>query len=203
MQISHHQQLSGLWKSVLKVRILFQSLIKFNLGNGSHILFWHDTWLFPQPIEDRFPCLFSLASEENISIAEAYLHFRDSDLWPLLSAGPLEESVQSLRLAMSSMDLSTDQDTIHWKWFSQQQFSTKKYYNFIMDGGIRPAISQIPWKIKVPEKVKYFLCLSINDKILTKSNLIKRGWKGADRCSLCDSNRKMTNHLFLQCLKSS
>ena len=66
-------------------------------------------------------------------------------------------------------------------------------------GGIRPPTGQILWKIGVPEKVKYFLYLSMNDKILTKSNLVKRGWKGIDRCSLCASTSEIIDHLFLQC----
>ena len=100
---------------------------------------------------------------------------------------------------LKQLTISNSPNFFHWKWFSAKNFTSKKCYHFLLDGGIHPKFSKIIWKIKVPQKVKYFLYLSFLDKILTKSNLVKKGWKGNNNCSLCDSKEVISDHLFLQC----
>ena len=75
---------------------------------------------------------------------------------------------------------------------------TKQCYRFLLDGGIRSFFNNIIWKIKVPEKVKYFAYFSFQDKILTKANLTKWGWMSKDSCTLCNSSLETADHLFLQ-----
>ena len=38
------------------------------------------------------------------------------------------------------------------------------------------------WKIKVPAKIKFFSWLVGTICLLTKDNLLKRGWHGCDKC---------------------
>ena len=101
---------------------------------------------------------------------------------------------------LKEVRFSNRSDSINWKWFSVKTFSTKYCCRFLLDGGVRPPFSKIIWKNKFPPKVKYFLYhLSLLDKILTKTNLVKRGWQGKNSCSLCDSSIEIADHLFLQC----
>lgn len=61
-------------------------------------------------------------------------------------------------------------------------FSHRKYGN-----------SRSPWKIKV------FLRLLLRNSILTKDNLIIRGWQKGDKfCQFCDTAESM-QHLFIEC----
>lgn len=107
---------------------------------------------------------------------------------------------QNLTQELSAVKLTATQDLVQWKWLSAKNFSTKQRYRLLLDGGIKPHFSQIIWKTRIPEKIKYFAYLSYHGKILTKANLNKRGWKGKlDSCTLCDQSFEMVDHLFLQC----
>lgn len=50
----------------------------------------------------------------------------------------------------------------------------------------------------MPLKVKAFSWLVIKNRILTKDNLSKKGWKGAKFCEFCDYEESV-NHLFFFC----
>jgi hypothetical protein len=54
------------------------------------------------------------------------------------------------------------------------------------------------WRLKVPLKIKAFIWLIVKNRILTKINLAKKGWKGSVLCEFCGGNEDM-NHLFFKC----
>jgi hypothetical protein len=54
------------------------------------------------------------------------------------------------------------------------------------------------WKIKMPLKVKVFMWLVLKNCILTKDNLMRRGWTGNSQCHLCSSEENMS-HLLFEC----
>ena len=100
---------------------------------------------------------------------------------------------------MREVSISNNPDSLEWKWITVKNFSTKYYYKFLLDGGVRPPFGKVIWKLKISQKVKYFLYLSVQDKILMKINLAKRGWQGSINCPLCDSSLQTVDHLLLQC----
>ena len=61
---------SKFWKSLVKVRPVFQSFVNFVVGVGSSIRFWLDWWCGDSPLSVTFPILFSYCSDPNISIAK-------------------------------------------------------------------------------------------------------------------------------------
>ena len=52
--------------------------------------------------------------------------------------------------------------------------------------------------MKMLLKIKAFSWLVIKNRILTKDNLSKKGWKGAKHCEFCDSIENV-DHLFFSC----
>jgi hypothetical protein len=55
------------------------------------------------------------------------------------------------------------------------------------------------WDWMLPLKIKLFVWLLLEKKILTWENLSKRGFEGPSRCVLCGINEENTNHLFVEC----
>jgi hypothetical protein len=47
------------------------------------------------------------------------------------------------------------------------------------------------WKFKIPMKVRIFLWEVLKNSILTKDNLLKRGWTGNDHCQ-----KETINHML-------
>lgn len=55
------------------------------------------------------------------------------------------------------------------------------------------------WKFKIPLKIKIFIWLFAKNKILTKDNLFKKGWrKGDKKCQFCHLEETV-QHLFFEC----
>jgi ribonuclease HI len=55
------------------------------------------------------------------------------------------------------------------------------------------------WKWDMQQKIKLFLWLAAENKILTWENLQQRGWVGPGRCQLCKKDTENTTHLFIHC----
>ena len=64
--------------------------------------------------------------------------------------------------------------------------------------GIKVKLKDTIWSIKIPLKIKLFIWLLFNDKILTRDNLAKRGWMGNDRCVFFSSQETVI-HLLFKC----
>lgn len=54
------------------------------------------------------------------------------------------------------------------------------------------------WDVKLPLRLKVFLWLMLKRSILTKDNLIYRGWVGDKTCMFCGADESI-NHLFFFC----
>ena len=79
-------------------------------------------------------------------------------------------------------------------------FFTQSLYKDIMR---RDTISGkiLFWKTRLPLKIKIFLSYLKRGVVLTKDNLLKRGWKGETKCNFCDME-KTIQHLFFECHSS-
>jgi ribonuclease HI len=55
------------------------------------------------------------------------------------------------------------------------------------------------WKWDMQLKIKLFIWLAAENKILTWDILQQKGWEGPSRCQLCKHNTEDINHLFIQC----
>ena len=54
-------------------------------------------------------------------------------------------------------------------------------------------------EMEIPQKLKCIWWLALEDKILTKHNLLKRRWQGPSFCPLCRQSDEIGFHLFLDC----
>jgi len=61
---SHFAHGVGCWKSILSTLDFFKSSVRFEVGNGARVLFWHDKWCGDQPLKAHFPNLFRMASSK-------------------------------------------------------------------------------------------------------------------------------------------
>jgi hypothetical protein len=57
---------------------------------------------------------------------------------------------------------------------------------------------KVLWKLKIPLRIKVFDWLVIKNRVLTRDNLKKKGWKGSGLCEFCDSLESQ-NNLFFVC----
>lgn len=51
----------GMWKSILKIKVIFWKFIRLKARSSKEIRFWEDRWVGEQPLKDSFRNLFSIA----------------------------------------------------------------------------------------------------------------------------------------------
>ncbi|KAJ3694602.1 hypothetical protein LUZ60_010082 [Juncus effusus] len=85
---------------------------------------------------------------------------------------------------------------IVWRWGTSSIYSSQIAYKHLIHPGVIIGWQSHLWKLKAPSKVKLFLWLAINDKILTSDNLQKRG---SPICIMCRRAPETGPHLLSFC----
>jgi hypothetical protein len=56
---------SQFWAGLMKVKEEFLLLGKFDLGDGSQVRFWEDSWIRPHPLKSLFPVLYNIVRNKD------------------------------------------------------------------------------------------------------------------------------------------
>ena len=59
---------SQFWASLMKVKGEFLLLDKFDLGDGSQVRFWEDSWITSRPLKSIFPALYNIVRKKSASV---------------------------------------------------------------------------------------------------------------------------------------
>lgn len=92
----------------------------------------------------------------------------------------------------------TGPDLITWRLTASGLFTITSLYKCLEYGGLKNTYFAIIWKANSSLKIKVFLWLLKQDRLLTKSNLVNRGWQGDTACQFC-GEEESNNHLFVTC----
>jgi len=52
----------------MKVKGEFLSMGRFDLGDGSQVCFWEDSWITPRPFKMLFPSLYNIVRKKSASV---------------------------------------------------------------------------------------------------------------------------------------
>ncbi len=106
---------SPMWKGSLSTSAPFNTSVRFSLGDGMMVTFWHGRWAGEDLLRNRFPALFAASSHKHLVVnrwvqrfsTRLNLGFRDC---------PLEASseLHRLRSLVSGLSLSSLPDAIEW-----------------------------------------------------------------------------------------
>lgn len=92
-------------------------------------------------------------------------------------------------------------DTTAWSWEPSGRFSTSSAYKVLHNRGIICPFSNRLWKIKAPPKVRVFIWVMSQNKLLTREVLCKRDCGMILGCTLCHrQNLEDARHLLWECL---
>jgi zinc-binding in reverse transcriptase len=85
-----------------------------------------------------------------------------------------------------------------WSLDTKGIFSVQSLYSFFMNGGCINYSMIYLWELKLPLKIRCFLWLVIQNKILIVDNWSRKRWVRSLTCVFCSINESV-NHLFLIC----
>jgi hypothetical protein len=103
-------------------------------------------------------------------------------------------------LVSSGIELNNEKDRLMWSWDTKKgQVNAKQAYKVQvledMEEETKYWYSEI-WNWQLPLKVKLFIWLLLEQRILTWENLNKRGIFGPSICVLCGNSEETVSHLF-------
>jgi hypothetical protein len=148
---AHKQKDSALWSDMLHVKDLYLCGRKMQVGDGARTHFWGDSWCGHSPLKDKFPDLFEICNDQDITVAKAA-----SKSWRLsfrrwLSVDQ-QNQMRDLNNILCTVALSSDNDKPIWKWTKNGQFSVKSMYKHLCSNGLDRSFKHL-WKAKIPLKI--------------------------------------------------
>jgi hypothetical protein len=168
-----------------------------SVRDGKRTHFWGDKWCDQTPLKDKFPGLFAICNEQDITVHEAAQRGWQFDYRRQL-APDIQIQLVRMRILLDPIILTNGNDIPIWDWNKNAQFSVKTVYKDLSSYGIDRSFKHL-WKAKIALKIKIWLWLIWQNAIPTKDTMTKRGWLGNSKCQFCDQNDTI-HHLFFSCL---
>jgi hypothetical protein len=150
----------------MKAKDHFLESSTFNIHNGEQIRFWEDKWL------------------GNFTLKEQHSCFRSAPLNIMFRRALVGDKLQrwnGLVTKVAFVQLYDQRDSIKWNLTKQGTFTMQSMYQNLVNQIAYP-LNKSVWKLEVPLKIKVFDWFVLKGFILTKGNLLKRNWRGDDKC---------------------
>jgi hypothetical protein len=180
----------------MSVNNIFQHHCERITKNGKKTLFWTDSWVNDSPLASQFPRLFHITFQKEITLFKVKGEGWGSIRFRRTLYGETLQQWEELKRLVDEVSLFEETDRVKWKIGSSGKFRVKDVYLHLRaEGSFR---HKFLWKIKIPMKVRIFLWEVLKHSILTKDNLLKRGWIGNDQCQFC-GGKETIQHLLFSC----
>jgi hypothetical protein len=155
----------GVWKSIRRGWDAFAAHVRYEIGNGSKVQFWHDLWCGEIPLKILFPELFLIARGKDAWVEENMQRQNGIILWNILFSRPVHdwevEAVSRFFEMLYTLKIRNEgEDKMCWNPGRKKSFEVKSYYKVLSS----PIQSSFPWKSiwKVGPPESGFLCLDGN-----------------------------------------
>lgn len=198
---------SWLWSSLLEGRKVLQGNLLASVGDGESTCVWNDPWIPNLPGKTLFHHC-PLSCFETLKVAALRLE-TGWDLSPIDEYLSDDERHTILNSRYRSIT-STDKWLLcYGKWHTYTvKDGYKVAHNVILRDHNKPSSSysnnlnplwKTIWKLKVPNKIRFFMWKIFSDALPTFVNLFKRNSSKTNLCMICKSKPETLPHLFCQC----
>jgi hypothetical protein len=81
----------GVWKHIRRAWEKISKFVRFEVGVGSKVSFWHDLWYGDSPLKISSPDLFSIAQRKNVWVVDN-MQFREGIIqWNVNFTRPVQD----------------------------------------------------------------------------------------------------------------
>ena len=152
----------GVWKEILKESAWCWENMVLKVGKGNKIRFWIDPWCGNNVLSQRFPDLFSMAAQRNVTVEDYWDQnlghggwnlrlLRDFNDWELGLVGNMLAELRNYRVTM-------EEDSVLWREGADGLFKVKEAYRVLANADEADFPHSNVWVDKVPTKIVLF-CL--------------------------------------------
>jgi hypothetical protein len=71
-QVEYMPRDSHFWSGLMKVKLDFLRLDKFEIGDGSQVRFWEDAWLGNIAFKNLFPTLYDIVRKKGATVEKVF-----------------------------------------------------------------------------------------------------------------------------------
>jgi len=166
----------GVWKCIRRGWDAFAAHVRYEVGDGSKVLFWHDVWCGEVPLKTLFLDLFLIASGKDAWVEESMQRQNVTILWNILYTRlvhdwEVEVVCRFFEMLYSLKVRSEGEDKMCCIPTRNKSFEVKSYYKVLLSPIQSSFLWKSIWKVKVPLRVAFFVWTATLGKILTLDNL--------------------------------
>lgn len=184
------------WKRILNLRGEFRRFFKMEVGDGSSVFFWHDSWVLNRPLFDRFSSreIASLGFSEEDKVSEFIIN--DIVQWPpevIVKWPELRETLVTINV--NRIDKA--------RWVSRDGrlgvFKSSSTWNDFREIYPEAGWIHLVWFSNLIPKHSFILWLAIRNKLMTQERMQVWQTEGNLVCPFCKDQRDSVHHLFFSC----
>ncbi|KAK1310061.1 hypothetical protein QJS10_CPA08g01032 [Acorus calamus] len=181
---------------------------RWRLGGGERIRFWLDHWKGDRPFWSKYPLLFHLAEHKEELAGTVWQGTADNGEWRLkvrrISNDLQVQELAALLEVLGETSITPGQpDQLEWIDSPSRGYTVKVGYVWWSKDkpGNQEMEEQTPvlWRWRLPCKIKIFVWLVLQNRLLTK--VYRAKWRPNDltECGLCLGEPETVEHLLLTC----
>ncbi|CAN1786910.1 Putative ribonuclease H protein At1g65750 [Linum perenne] len=190
---------SSVWKGMVREWDVMMLGARSAIRNGRDTMFWTSRWV------DSGIRLLDFAVDTNIelNLGDSVADFLNLDgQWDIekLTSSLPSDVVDSV-VGMSPPRETMGEDGLVWGREDNGRFSIKSAYSLVRNepAGTDSGRWRRIWKWIRPNRIRFFLWLAVQDRILTNSNRVRRHLSSDASCSFCHASEETTIHILRDC----
>ncbi|CAL8991787.1 unnamed protein product [Prunus brigantina] len=189
------QDCSATWRSVLYGVELLKKGMVWRVGNGEHVKFWKDNWVADLPL------LQYAGAQSGIDLDCKVSNFFKEGWWDIAKLRAVLDEVMVQKITCFPVGFGgNSQDAQIWKPTSNGIFTVKSAFQLIHGGSIWSNMCwKGLWSMSIPPKLKVFLWLVFQGKILTNEQRVRRHLAVESSCSVCGWHSETIIHTLRDC----
>lgn len=171
--------------------------INMAVGNGARTFFWHHKWAANRPLIE-------------LAIVEPPLHIQDvtvQEMWDPQVGWMVDKFANYLSAEIlqkiSAFELIEDEevvDEVFWNGSASGGFSLGSAMHLVQGNADEARVVDENWKwiwkLPVPQRMRFFMWLSYQDRIMSNGNRFIRHLTDDPRCFTCGEVEESTLHIL-------
>ena len=145
-----------------------------------------------------------LLTQKGAMVVELWVGDEGMGAWNLRFIRPFNDwELETVHVFIGVLNISSIsphlKDKMIWKGDSSGCFTIKAYFNFLEGESPWPAPIKILWNHYAPSKVGFFTWEAWWGKVLTTTQLKKRGFHLVSKCPFCGKEEEELEHILIHC----
>ncbi|KAA3471573.1 LINE-1 reverse transcriptase isogeny [Gossypium australe] len=194
----HRSQCSHIWRSLSKAWPLLCQNLLWSVGNGETIQGWKYNWI-PKvgPLLSHVPAHSRLNLDSTLKDWVLQEGSWNIDMLSIL----LPEDIIKRILSIPPPHPAEGEDRIIWARTESGSFTISSVHRSLKENTWRPKhdIWRTIWKYQGPQRVRLFLWLVANQRVLINSERVRRGFGQSSACSRCGHDVEDIMHVLRDC----